>query len=194
MYSIPTYVEIEGKKFHIRNNGDYRTILDCFGALSDDELDVKERMSACLIIFYDEVDSIEDIAKLGDVEIAVKKMFEFFNCGHSRTMGIKTNYKLVDWQQDEHLICSAINKVAGKEIRFESYIHWWTFMGYYMAIGESPLSTIISIRDKLIKGKKLEKHEQEFKRDNPEYFVWRSKTVEETEADRLVREMWNSGG
>lgn len=194
MYSIPTYVEIEGKKFHIRNNGDYRTILDCFGALSDDELDAKERMSACLIIFYDEVDSIEDIAKLGDVEIAVKKMFEFFNCGHSRTMGTKANYKLVDWQQDEHLICSAINKVAGKEIRFEPYIHWWTFMGYYMAIGESPLSTIISIRDKLIKGKKLEKHEQEFKRDNPEYFVWRSKTVEETEADRLVREMWNSGG
>ena len=45
----------------------------------------------------------------------------------------------------------------------------------------------------MIKGKKLEKYEREFKRDNPKYFVWNSKSVTDEEADKLVRDLWNSG-
>lgn len=67
-------------------------------------------------------------------------------------------------------------------------------MGYYNAIGESPISTIVGIRDKIMRGKKLEKHEREFRQNNPHYFVWKHNTVEDEEADRLVRELWNSGG
>lgn len=192
MYSIPISIEIDGKEHHIRNNGDYRVILDCFSALEDTELDMQERLAASLIIFYDELASIDDLYKLGDVQEAARKMYDFFNCGHSQ-IGTKTNYKLIDWEQDEQLICSAINKVAGKEIRFEPYIHWWTFLGYYTAIGESPIATIITIREKIIKGKKLEKHEREFRTSNPEYFAWRSKSVDAQEIDKLARELWNSG-
>ena len=120
-------------------------------------------------------------------------MYKFFNCGSSN-YGRQVHYKLMDWEQDEQLVSSAVNKVAGTEIRSVPYLHWWTFMGYYSSIGNSPLSTIISIRDKIVKGKKLEKYERDFKNENPQYFTWNKNTVEEEEADRLVKELWNSGG
>lgn len=193
MYEIPTSVEINGRKFHIRNNGDYRVILDCFSALEDAELDAKERLLASLIIFYDDFTTISDILELDDLEKFVTEMYKFFNCGQEKGLGTNTDHKLIDWDKDSQLICSAINKVANTEVRLEPYIHWWTFMGYYTAIGESPISTIIHIRDKIMKNKKLEKHEKEFRYSNPQYFTWNSKTVEENEADRLVKELWNNG-
>lgn len=66
-------------------------------------------------------------------------------------------------------------------------------MGYYLAIGECPLSTIVNIRDKIVRGKKLEKWEQDFKLNNPEYFNWNFKSVEEEELDNYIRELWNKG-
>jgi len=87
-----------------------------------------------------------------------------------------------------------VNKVANTEIRLEPYIHWWTFMGYYTAIGNCSLSMIVEIRDKIARGKKLEKHEREFRNNNPQYFIWNNRTVEEEEAEKLVREIWNNGG
>lgn len=193
MYEIPTTIELDGIEFNIRNKGDYRTILDCFAALEDAELDKQERLFASLIIFYEDLESIEDINKLGNIELAIKEMYRFFNCGSDESNGRKVNYKLMDWKQDEQLIASAVNKVAGTEIRSAEYIHWWTFVGYYSAIGECPLATILSIRDKIVKGKQLEKNERAFRQDNPQYFIWNKNTVEEEEADRLVRELWNSG-
>lgn len=193
MYNIPTTIELDGVEFNIRNRGDYRTILDCFAALEDAELDKQERLFASLIIFYEDIDSVEDIYKLGNMELAVKEMFKFFNCGSDDNTGRRVPYKLVDWERDAQLIASAINKVAGIEVRSAEYIHWWTFMGYYTAIGESPISMIIGIRDKIVRGKKLEKQEREFRTDNPQYFIWNKNTVEEEEADRLVKELWNSG-
>ena len=192
MYSIPTSIYIDGTEYRIRNNGDYRVILDCFRALSDIELTAKERLLAGLIIFYDDFSTIDDLEEL-PIEQLVTEMYKFFNCG-SDSVGAKTEKKLIDWEQDEQLICSAVNRVSGKEIRLEPYIHWWTFMGYFTAIGESPISTIISIRDKISRGTKLEKHERKYRNENPQYFIWNNKTIEEQEADKLVKEIWNSGG
>lgn len=192
MYSIPTTVDIDGRQFKIRNNGDYRVILDCFSALNDTDLNAQERLTASLIIFYEDLNSLDDLDNI-NVETAVSEMFKFFNCGDINKNVRNMPYKLVDWEEDEQLICSAINKVANTEIRAVPYIHWWTFMGYYSAVGECPLSTILSIRDKIMKGKKLEKHEREFRRDNPQYFIWNSKTLEQQEADKLVKELWNNG-
>lgn len=193
MFEIPTTIELNGKEFNIRNKGDYRTILDCFAALEDAELDKQERLFASLIIFYEDIDSIEDIYKLGNIETAISEMYKFFNCGSNENNGRRVNHKLMDWKQDEQLIASAVNKVAGTEVRSIEYLHWWTFMGYYSAIGKCPLSTILNIRDKIVKGTKLEKEERTFRQENPQYFVWNKNTVEEEEADRLVKELWNSG-
>ena len=193
MYEIPTSVNVDGVEYQIRNNGDFRVILDCFQALADVELSARERLLASLIIFYEDFDTILDSDADIDLEKLVRGMYDFFNCG-SDNIGTQSNKKLIDWEQDSQLICSAINKVANKEIRLEPYIHWWTFMGYFTAIGESPISTIISIRDKIVSGKRLEKYERQYRMNNPQYFTWNSKTVEENEADKLVRDLWNNGG
>jgi len=193
MYEIPTTVIVNNKEFHIRNNGDYRMVLDCFAALGDSELSKQERLFASLLIFYDELEEIEDIEIFDDLEEPIRKMYEFFNCNSATDVGTHSNYKLVDWKDDAQLITSAINKVANMEIRAQPYIHWWTFMGYYTAVGECPLSTIIGIRDKIMKGKKLEKHESAFRAENPQYFIWNSKTVDAKEADELAKSLWNGG-
>lgn len=192
MFELPTYVEIQGEEYPIRNNGDYRVILDCLRALDDYDLTEIERIYAGLIIFLQDVDTIEQVCQL-DIEEATKQMFHFINCGREE-QNSKPVEKLIDWEQDEQLICSGINSViGGKEIRLEPYVHWWTFMGYYMGIGESTLSTVVSIRHKRNKGKKLEKYEQEFIRDHPEYFTWKRKGREQAEVDNLLAQVWNVG-
>ena len=54
MYELPTSVCVNDKEFQIRNNGDFRMVLDCFNALGDEELGEDYRFLASLIIFYNE--------------------------------------------------------------------------------------------------------------------------------------------
>lgn len=190
MYSLPKTVKIRDDVFKIRQDGDFRMVLDCFNALDDVELSQQERIISCLIIFYEDLQSINDLTKLPDIQEAVTQMFWFFNCGQDK-VGMQTDYKLIDWEDDANIICSAINNVARTEIRALPYLHWWTFMGYYIAVGESVLSTIVSIRHKMVKGKKLEKYEQEFRHDNPQYFVWDRKTADAKDVDNYALDIWN---
>lgn len=151
MYSLPTTISIDGIKFDICEKGDYNMVLDCFAALNDSELSESERLTAAMTIFYKDITDPDKIPLIfnGDegMVAAVKKMFEFFNCGRSR-MGAELPYKLIDWEKDGQIICAAVNNAAGKEIRAEPYIHWWTFMGWFCSIGESVLSTVCAIRKK----------------------------------------------
>lgn len=190
MYELPTEIEIAGRPYHIRNRGDYRMILDVFSVLEDPELDGSERIISALIIFYEDLNEVEDVLALPDMEEAVKKMYDFFNAGKpENNSGPKR--KLVDWEGDTAIIVSAINNVAGFEVRAVDYMHWWTFLSYYMSIGECILSTVVGIRDKIVRGKSLEKWEREYKRDNPQYFIWNSRTVEDIEAEEWVKSVWN---
>ena len=126
------------------------------------------------------------------VKQLVEKMFWFFNCGQEESK--RSSPRLINWDKDEQLVCSAVNKVASKEIRAEKYIHWWTFMGYYLAVGDSALSTVVSIRYKITHNEKLEKHERKFREENPQYFNWDNKTAQQHEAEDWVLQMWNKGG
>ena len=192
MYTLPTSIQIGDKEFKIRENGDFRLVLDCFNALNDEELNMEERIISCLIIFYDSMTCYEDLLEIPDLEEAVLKMNEFFNCGQPESSNNSVNYKLVDWNKDSQIISSAINKVAGFETRSAPYIHWWTYIGYYMGVGESALATIVSIRNKIKTGKKLEKYEQEFTRENPQYFNWDSRTIQRKEDDLYIESLWNN--
>lgn len=189
MYELPTEITIGGRQYGIRNRGDYRVVLDAFSALEDAELNQSERIISALIIFYEDLNDIEDVFELSDMETAVKEMYRFFNCFAPET--VKKAKKLIDWEQDSNLISSAVNKVSGVEIRTEPYIHWWTFVSYYMAIGDCVLSTVVSIREKTLTGAKLEKWERDYIHDNPQYFNWNHKTVDEIEAEEWLKSVWN---
>ena len=193
MYELQVSITVNNKEYHIRNNGDFRMVLDCFQILNDVELSEKERVVALIIIFFEDFNSVDDVLSVPAEEIQelANGAFLFFNCGQHKSPMAETNYKTIDWEQDAQLISSAVNKVAGKEIRAEQYLHWWTFIGYFNAVGESALATVVSIRNKIAKGKKLEKHEVEFKRNNPQYFNWDMRTLKQKEDDELLNQLWN---
>ena len=195
MYNLPTTVKVKDREFHIRDSGDFRMVLDCFSALQDENLSEDYRVLASLIIFYNEFESEADVLNAKDyAEDLVKEMFRFINAGQSQSPGADAGTQVIDWEGDAQIICAAVNNVAKTEVRTLQYLHWWTFLGYYMSVGESVLSTVVSIRHKLCKHKKLEKWEQDFKKDNPNYFVWKKTSVQDREAENLVRELWNKGG
>ena len=74
----------------------------------------------------------------------------------------KPGPRTMDWTQDAPLIFPAVNRAAGFEVRGVEYMHWWTFIGYFMEIRDSTYATILGLRGKRARGKKLEKGEQEF--------------------------------
>lgn len=191
MYEIPTTIEIDDMVFPIRCDGDYRMVLDCFSCLNDFELTEQERVFACLIIFYEDFNDLEDIDAIDrDVlKRLVEEMYKFFQCEENPMHSMP--YKTIDWEKDSQMVCSAVNKVAHMEVRAVEYMHWWTFMGYFSEVGESVLSTVVGIRNKIKKGKKLEKYEKEFKASNPHYFVWDSRTMEQKRDEEEILQIWN---
>ena len=62
------------------------------------------------------------------------------------------------------MIFPAVNRAAGFEVRAVEYMHWWTFLGYFMEIRDSTCATVLALRQKRygVHRKKLEPHEREF--------------------------------
>lgn len=158
-YELPTSIEIDGKAYNIRNQGDYRVILDVIAALTDVELNEREQAAAALCIFYEELPA--------DVQAAADAMVKFIDGGTTAKSG-KASPRLMDWEQDFPLIVAPINRVVGCEIRAVPYLHWWSFLSAYMEIGECTFATVVGIRQKRQKGKKLEKWEQDYVREHPD--------------------------
>ena len=77
--------------------------------------------------------------------------------------------------------------MAGFETRASDYIHWWTFLGYFNEVGEGLFTTVINIRNKLNKGKKLDKVEKEFYKENRTLIDLKTKysAEQQAEIDRL---------
>lgn len=190
MYELPKTVEVSGKSYKIRNGADYRTIIGVIDVCEDPELTQEEKTVSAFIIFYDDINDYEDIIDIfgNDAKEAMQAMMKFISYNYDDDLASSAKVKLIDWVQDESLIVSGVNGVAKTEIRELKYLHWWTFLSYYMAIGDGPLATVVSIRNKLAKGKKLEKYEQEFRRENPAYFRWKN---EEIEGRNLIESIWN---
>lgn len=155
---LPQKVSINDKEYEIRT--DYRNILLIFEVMNDDYLDEGEKVVTIFSIFYKNTIAAEDAAE------AFSKVIWFINCGVPEPENKIKKHTTFDWVKDEQMIFSAINKVAGKEVRAIPYIHWWTFYGMFNEIGEGMFSTVVNIRIKKSRGKKLEKWELEFYREN----------------------------
>jgi len=194
MYFLQTSVQIGQASFEIRNKGDFRMVLDCFNALNDSELTEREQLYSALIIFYEDFNSLEDLLDHEElIPELFKEMTKFFDCGDEESKSNSGGYNLVDWNKDSNLICSAINNVAHQEVRALEYLHWWTFLGYYAAIGECTFSTIVTLRYKKAHGDKLEKYERKFIQENPNYFNIDMRSAAQKEADDYVKKLWGGG-
>ena len=191
-YSLPTSINVGGVDLRIRGDGDYRIVLDTFSVLDDLTLSKEERLITAVCLFYDDFNDFTDAITFGHLDELISNMFKFFNAGKPE-QETKSSLKYIDWEDDSAIICAAVNSVANREIRQDSYLHWWTFMSYYMSIGESVLSTVVAIREKILKGKKLESWERKYRMENPQYFKWNSKTADEIETEQMIFDMWNSG-
>ena len=178
-WELPVTLTVGGKEYDIRT--DYRAILDILKYFNSPDYEDDEKWMICLVILF--VD-FEDMP-VSEYSEACQKAKEFIDAGMEPDDKKRTT--LMDWEQDAALIIPAVNRVAGHEVRAEKYIHWWTFLGYYMEIGESAFSQVVSIRQKKAKGRPLEKWEQEYYRENKRLIDLRTKYTREEceERDRL---------
>ena len=185
-WDFPTSLNIGGVDYEIRT--DYRAVLDLFTALSDPELtDEDEQVTAymqnrvILEIMFPQCDDIP----LEHMQEALEKVTEFIDMGISDD---RKKPKTMDWEQDAPILIPAINRVLNCEIRAQKYIHWWTFLGAYMEIGESLFSNIVHIRQKKASGKKLEKWEQDFYNDNKSLIDFKQKDKRSNEEKDVLRD------
>ena len=158
VWSLPTSLTVGGVGFSIRT--DFRVILDLLANLNDPQFEDDEKALIMLKTIYIDSDKIPQ----ENLEEAIEKAVEFIDAGISNDK--KNKPSTMDWEQDAPIIIPAVNRVLGREIRAVESLHWWTFIGAYMEIGQSLFSSVVQIREKKAKGKKLEKDEQEFYRDN----------------------------
>ena len=157
VWSLPTSAVIGGTEYPI--HADFRDILEIFRYLDDPDRPEFLRWQIAVALFY------EGEIPQAHLQEAMGYLAEFIDCGSRDS---KPGPKLLDWEQDAPMIIADVNKAAGAEIRALPFLHWWTFLSYFNAIGEGQLSTLISIRDKLRRGKNLEKWEKDYYRKNKE--------------------------
>ena len=165
IYSLPYTVDMtdkDGNKIKIRNKGDFRVVLDVYEALNDNELDEQQKIQCALFMFYED----GELEKITDFERATKLMLEFINGGEEDNEP-SDKPPIMNWQHDFAQIAPPVSKVLGYDPRTpDKFTHFWTFLGAFREIGECTFATVISIRNKIMKHKKLEKWEEEFYREN----------------------------
>lgn len=188
---LPETLTVCGAEYTIRS--DYRNVLQVFEAFSDPGLEPGEKWTVAIYLLFEDfscADDVEEAARDGfDVNEAAKQITWFISMGKENKKD--REIPVYDWVQDEQMIFSAVNKVAGKEVREVEYMHWWTLSGYLNGVDKEDIWTfIVGIRDKLNHGKKLENHEREFYQKNRDLVdIKPPKTEEELEQEAERREI-----
>lgn len=180
IFDLPTALEFGGRSWPIET--DYRQILRILSAYEDPDLEDAEKVMLCLYNLY--VD-FEDIPR-DQLQAAYDAATAFIDHGSAKG---DDGPRTVDWEQDAPLIFPAVNRAAGFEVRGVEYLHWWTFLGYFMEIKDSTYATVLSLRQKKARGKKLEKWEKEYWQQNRAICEIRTRYTEEeiAEQERLKK-------
>lgn len=162
-YDLPKTVEFDGTEHKIRNDCDYRVVLDTIAAMNDKELDEQTRVQCVLFIFY------EDLSKITNGQAAVDEMIKIIGCEEELKETKERSARIMDWNHDFKNIAPPISRVLGYSVRDrKNYTHWYDFVGAYMEIGDCYFAQIISIRNKRRKGKKLDESEKNFYKEHRE--------------------------
>lgn len=179
LLELPESVEANGRTYPIR--ADFRDVLNAVLALNDPATNEAEKLDDLLAIM---LPSYPEISQ-DDLEELIGQIFLFIDMGEKpkrkqpeseidEKLNAIDEYKkeyrqsagLVYWEQDLKILIPAINSVAHCEVRSLPFLHWWTFLGYYLSLPDCLFTQVVGVRSKLRKGKKLEKHEREFYNSN----------------------------
>ena len=180
---LPEILTIGGKEYEICP--DFRIALLVFEAYDDPNLSPFDKAAVMLDSLFVDPEEIPSEHLQEACTVA-----SWFLDGGKEESSEQTSHiqpkanQLFSWTQDEQMIFSAINKVAGCEIRSLEFLHWWTFLGYFSEIGEGLFTTVISIRQKQAKRKPLEKWEKQFYEKNKDLVDIKRKYSAEEQAER----------
>lgn len=164
LWTLPRAAVLGGAEYAIHS--DYRDVLTVIAWLTGAEgadLDEAGRWYVALCLFYPDFAALPPALHAD----AMRFLADFIAAGRAgpeRTA--RPAARLLDWQQDAPLIAAGVDRAAGRDVRSLPYLHWWSFLAFFDAIGDGPLCTVVSIRDKLRRGKKLEPWEQDYYRAN----------------------------
>ncbi len=197
--SLPETLTVGGKDYPIRT--DYRNVLDVFEAFQNPDLSDVEKWEVAIYMMFECFSCYDDAFEAAEagflvegaengfpIDEAIKQISWFISAGQPEKQVLEQ--PTYNWTQDEQIIFSAVNKVAGQETRELEYLHWWTFLGYFNEVGEGTFSFVVGIRNKLNKGKKLEKHEKEFLSHNKELVLMKKPlTKEEQEQEDAYKSL-----
>lgn len=173
---LPYTLTVDGEKKAI--NCDFRDIIVICNAFNDPDIPENEKIFVMLNNLY-----VDDFMQFQNVEEAVRQAIWFIDWGKEYSQK-QNSPKIMDWQQDYNLIVSAVNAKANViDIRELPFMHWWTFLGYFSDRGECQFSNITGIREKIAKGKKLEKWEREILLENRDIIVLSDKENEDAESE-----------
>lgn len=179
---LPYTLSVDGVQRKI--NADFRDVINILCAYNDPELDSESRTFILLNNLYS-----EDFTEFKDIDEAIKQAVWFIDCGKEYSKTESTPRRLMDWEQDYNIVISAVNKSANVlDVRDLPFLHWWTFMGYLEERGECTFSYVVEIRDKMSKGKNLEKYEREFLNANREQVILQDKYSEDEQ--RQINEIF----
>ncbi len=171
---LPYTLSVDGEDKEIYP--DFRNIILICNAFNDPALTQSEKTRVMLEMLY-----VDNFWEFQDIEEAIKQAVWFIDWGKEYKEK-EDGPRIMDWEQDYNLIISAVNLKANTvDVRELPFMHWWTFLGYFSDRGECQFSSITDIRDKLNKGKKLEKWEKEVLRDNRDQIILKNKAAKDFE-------------
>ena len=175
MTGLPDTLTVDGVNYRI--NADFRNVLRIFDALNDNGLTDIEKAYITVMRLYS-----ADISG-ADFKALTERAYWFIG-GGDLPQPQPSPVPLIDWHHDEQMMIPAVSRAAGVvDIRTLGFLHWWTFLGLFGEIGEGLFSTVLHIRQKKAKGKRLEKWEEEFFRDHKELIAVRT-PEEQAEIDK----------
>ena len=189
IYDLPKTAMVGGEELDIRY--DYRVILTILELLNDPDLSNESKAEGMIELFFVEPERVRD------AKAAVEACYNFIDMGEASD---KKSPRVMDWEQDFRYIIAPINRVLGRECREIPYdydsntggLHWFTFLAAYQEIGSDCLfSQIVSIRDKLARGEKLEKYEKKWLSRNRRLVDFKQKF---SKAEDALASAWMSGG
>ena len=185
IFDLPTSLDVGGTQWDI--DPDFRQVLRILEAMADPDLAEGEK---ALVLLYDLYVDFGDMPP-ALYQQALDAATDFIDHGmgggnteESRADRARDGARVMDWAQDAPLIFPAVNRVAGFEVRGAPFLHWWTFLGYFMEISGSVYSTVLGLRSKKAHRKRLEKAEQAFWNENRDICRLRKRLSAEERAEK----------